>query len=83
MRTYLDGILLKLLIGPLLILIFINDSEKENYYELAEITNQPDFQEKKKYRKLPPNSGGLQHTLSLSEHVVTRTQQGPWAELCT
>lgn len=48
LRTYLAGILLKLVLGPLLILIFINDLEKGNGCELAGITNQPKLQERKK-----------------------------------
>lgn len=44
LRTYLSGILLKLVLRLLLILIFINDLEERNDCEPAEITNQPKVQ---------------------------------------
>lgn len=44
LRTYLLGILLKLVLGLPLILIFINDLEKGNDCELAGTLNQPKLQ---------------------------------------
>lgn len=44
LRTYLWGTLLKLVLGLLLILIFINSLEKGSDCELAGITNQPKLQ---------------------------------------
>lgn len=44
LRTDFSGVLLKLVLGLLLILIFINDLEKGNGCELAGITNQAKLQ---------------------------------------